>query len=398
MLSVPFSVWRLMFAYALIMGGTALTVLIAGIIGTTFAPSPGLATLPIALAVIGVATSTLPTGRLQARYGRRTVFLGYGGLAILSALMAAAGLVIESFALYCLSAFVMGWAAAAGHQYRFAALELVPAPMAAQATSVLLLGGILGAFIGPEMAVRGRHLLATEYAGSYVLLAAGYVAALVLVVFYRETSHEETETPEGGRSLSEILREPVVILAISASAVAYGVMSFLMTATPISMHEHAGHSIEATKWVIQSHIIGMYLPSLVFGFFHSRLGSKAMLWLGTFAFVATLLIALSGIAFLHYWTALVLLGVGWNFLFLTGTNLLVLGHRRSERFQVQSFNDFMTFSVQALVSLGSGWFLYVLGWQGLLWAGALPVLAFVALLLRTQALDHHEMVRRDLPG
>ena len=383
MLSVPFAVWRLMIAYSLMMGGTALTVLIAGIIGTSFAPSPGLATLPIALAVIGVATSTLPTGRLQARFGRRPVFLAYGVVAVVSTLLAVAGLVSESFALYCLSSFVMGWAAAAAHQYRFAALELVPAPLAPQATSVLLLGGIVGAFVGPEMAVRGRFLLDTEYAGSYLLLAAGYLLAILLVSFYREGVYEDTTEHVAGRPLAEVLRNPVVVLAVSSSAVAYGLMSFLMTATPISMHEHAGHSIEATKWVIQSHIIGMYLPSLFFPAVHRLLGSQRMLWLGVTAYVVTLAIALMGIQFMHYWLSLVLLGVGWNFLFLTGTNLLALGHRRSERFQVQAFNDFTTFSVQALVSLGSGWFLYLFHWQGLLWAGAILVAAFAVLLART---------------
>ncbi|MDX1554897.1 MAG: hypothetical protein R3212_02615, partial [Xanthomonadales bacterium] len=114
-------------------------------------------------------------------------------------------------------------------------------------------------------------------------------------------------------------------------------------------------------------------------------------------FAITLLIALSGVAFLHYWTALMLLGVGWNFLFLTGTNLLALGHRSSERFRVQSFNDFMTFSVQALVSLGSGWFLYLFGWQALLWFGGLLVLAFVTLLLRTRAFESSTIGRRALP-
>jgi MFS family permease len=385
MRGVPFSVWRLMFAYALMMGGTALTVLIAGIIGTEFAPNPGLATLPIALAVIGVAASTLPTGRLQSRFGRRAVFLAYGGLAIISAVFAARSLVIESFAGYCAATFAMGWAAAAAHQYRFAALELVPALLAPQATSVLLVGGILGAFIGPEMAVRGRMLLATEYAGSYLVLAVGYLVAMVLVSFYREQHHEEKDHPDSRRPLSEVLRNPVVVLAISSAVVAYGVMSFLMTATPISMHEHSGHSLEATKWVIQSHIIGMYLPSLVFAFLIARFGARNMLWLGTAALAITLAIALTGVGFGHFWASLVLLGIGWNFLFLTGTNLLSLGHRREERFQVQSFNDFLTFSVQALVSLGSGWFLFEFGWQGLLWAGAAPVLAFAILLLRSKA-------------
>lgn len=382
---VPFSVWRLMVAYALMMGGVALTVLIAGIVGTEFAPTPGLATLPIALAVVGVASSTLPTGRLQGRFGRRPVFLAYGVLAITAALLAAWSLSVQSFAFFCLATFLMGWSGAAGHQYRFAALELVPAPMAPQATSVLLLGGILAAFVGPEMAVRGRALLETEYAGSYLLLAGGYVAGMVLLGFYREAVHADPVDHSGGRPLKEILHDPVVVLAMASAAVAYGVMTFLMTATPISMHEHAGHSLEATKWVIQSHIIGMYLPSMFFGFLYARLGPRRMLWLGTAALVTTLAIALSGIKFLHYWTALVLLGVGWNFLFLTGTNLLALGHRRSERFRVQSLNDFLTFSVQAMVSLGSGWLLFTIGWHGLLWVGVAPVVAFLSLLLASRA-------------
>lgn len=385
MWSVPFSVWRLMFAYALMMGGVAMTVLIAGIIGTVFAPTAGLATLPIALAIIGVAASTLPTGKLQARFGRRPVFLAYGGIAILSALLGALSLIFETFAGYCAATFVMGWASAAGHQYRFAALELVPVNMAPAATSVLLLGGILGAFVGPEMAVGGRWLLETEYAGSYFLLMGCYALGMVLVGFYREHGRVDFANHPRGRPLKEVLRNPVVVLAISSSAAAYGVMTFLMTATPISMHEHSGHSIEATKWVIQSHIIAMYLPSVAFALLYGKFGPRGMLWFGILALVATLVTGLSGVTFPHYLVALSLLGIGWNFLFLTGTNLLVLGHRPEEKFRVQSFNDFLTFSVQATVSLGSGWFLYTVQWSGLLWAGAVPVMAFALLLVFTRA-------------
>ena len=386
MWSVPFPVWRLMFAYALMMGGVAMTVLIAGIIGTDFAPSPGLATLPIALSIIGVASSTLPTGKLQARFGRRPVFLAYGGIAIVSALMASLSLIHETFLGYCLSTYVLGWSAAAGHQYRFAALELVPADMAPAATSVLLLGGIAGAFVGPELAVGGRTLLETEYAGSYLLLMVCYVLGMVLVGYYREPERTSQDKKFlEGRPLSEVLRNPVIVLAISCSAAAYGVMTFLMTATPISMHEHSGHSIESTKFVVQSHIIAMYLPSLFFAWLYAKFGARGMLWMGTAAMVLTLVTGLSGVSFLHYWVALSLVGIGWNFWFLTGTNLLVLGHRPEERFRVQSFNDFLTFSVQATVSLGSGWVLFAVQWNGLLWAGAIPVLAFVLLLVFTRA-------------
>jgi MFS family permease len=383
MRQVPISVWRLMVAYAFMMGGTALTVLIAGIVGLELAPSPGLATLPIALNVVGLAASTLPTGRLMQRFGRRPVFLSYGGVAITAALTCAMGLAVGSFILYCCGGFLMGWAGAAGHQYRFAALEMVPAEIAPKATSVLLLGGILGAFIGPELAVLGRDLLVTPYVGSYLLLIGAYLIGLAIIAFYRDAPVDEEEGGAGGRPLRSVLAQPVIVLAIAAAATAYGVMTFLMTATPISMHEHAGHSLEATKWVIQSHIAGMYLPALVFGWLLGRLGFRWMMWLGVIAYVLTLAVAAWDTALMHYWASLVLLGIGWNFLFLAGTNLLPRGYRSNERFRVQSFNDFLIFSVQAVVSLGSGWFLLHTGWAGVLWASAVPVGLFALVLLVT---------------
>ena len=180
-------VWRLMMAYALMMAGTSLMVLIAGIIGTQFAPSPGLATLPVALTIVGLALSTLPTGRLQKRFGRKKVFVCYGFLAVVAALTASFSLQSQSFTGFCAAAILMGWSAAAGHQYRFAAMESVPAELAPKATSVLLFGGILAAFIGPEIAVQGQHMLTTEFAGSYLLLAIVYILGIVLVSTYQET-------------------------------------------------------------------------------------------------------------------------------------------------------------------------------------------------------------------
>lgn len=375
-----------MLAYALMMGGTALTVLLAGIISLKLAPQPGLATLPIALAVVGVAVSTLPTGRLLQRFGRRSVFLAYGLLAICSALLNAFALMNGSFWLYCSGAFLMGWSAAAGHQYRFAALELVAPERAAQATSVLLLGGIIGAFIGPELAVRGRYLADTEYLASYLLLACAYLAGMVIIAFYRDAPVSGEAARSGGRPIGEILRQPIVILAIASAATGYSVMTFLMTATPISMHEHAGHSLEATKWVIQSHIAGMYLPSLLFAGLVSRFGLKRMLWAGVACYAVTLAVAAVDTKLLHYWLALVLLGIGWNFLFLSGTDLLPRGYLPAERFRVQSVNDFLIFSIQAMVALGSGWFLLRTGWSGVLLAATLPVLAFAAFLFWTSVL------------
>ena len=379
MRNVPVQVWRLMVAYALMMAGTSLMVLIAGIIGTQFAPSPGLATLPVALTIVGVAMSTLPTGSLQNRFGRRKVFISYGFLAVMAALLAALSLVYQSFGGFCMAAILMGWSGAAGHQYRFAAMESVSAEMAPKATSVLLLGGILAAAVGPEIAVRGQHLLATEFAGSYLLLAGVYLLGIVLISFYQETRTISNRHVIQGRPLLEIMRSPVIILAVAASAVGYGVMSFVMTAGPVSMHEHAGHDMQSTKWVLQSHIAAMYLPSLVFPWLQSRLGYKRMMWAGVAALSLCLLIGSINTDFIHYWLTMVILGVGWNFLFLSGTNLLHYGYRDEERFKVQSFNDFLVFSIQGIASLSSGWFLYRWGWQGVLSASVPLVLAFAFL-------------------
>ena len=376
---VPAQVWRLTLAYALMMAGTSLMVLIAGIIGTQFAPSPAYATLPIALTIVGVAISTLPTGKLLGWYGRRIVFVGYGILAVFAALLAVLSLSIQSFVLFCIAATMIGWSAAAGHQYRFAAMESVPVEVAPKATSVLLFGGILAAAVGPELAVRGQFLLEQEFAGSYLLLAGIYVLGIFIVGFYKETGMVNQPLPAEGRPLPEIMRSPVILLAVGASAVAYAVMSFVMTAGPISMHEHAGHNMQATKWVLQSHILAMYLPSLVYPWFYSKLGYKGMIWAGVAAYLVCLLIGYINTQLIHFWLTMVILGIGWNFLFLSGTNLLRFGYRDTERYKVQTFNDFLVFSIQAVASLSSGWFLYHWGWRGVLTASVPMVLLFAVL-------------------
>lgn len=370
-----------MLAYALMMAGSSLMVLIAGIIGTRFAPSPGLATLPVALTIVGLALSTLPTGKLLNRFGRRKVFVGNGFVAVFGALLAAWSLSNSNFILFCTAAMLIGWSAAAGHQYRFAAMESVPPELASRATSLLLLGGILAAVVGPEVAIRGQFLLAVDFAGSYVLLAGVYALGIVLVSFHSETRSYTGKLQFSGRPLSEIVRSPTIILAISASVLGYGVMSFVMTASPVSMHEHSGHSMQATKWVLQSHIVAMYLPSLVYPWFYSRLGFRGMMWAGISSLLICLLIAMINTQFIHYWLTMVLLGVGWNFLFLSGTNLLRNGYREDERFKVQAFNDFVVFSIQALASLSSGWFLYKWGWHGVIYA-CVPLVLLFGLLVR----------------
>jgi MFS family permease len=191
------------------------------------------------------------------------------------------------------------------------------------------------------------------------------------------------------------MRSPVLIVAISSAALSYAVMSFIMTATPISMHNHAGHSLEMTKFVIQSHIVAMYLPSIFFPWLQARVGYRGVLWLGVAAYAFCLGVALIDTDFLHYWFALVILGIGWNFLFLAGTNLLPFGYRAEERFRVQSTNDFLVFSIQGMASLSSGWFLFQWGWNGVLWTSAPMVILFIFLLVRFRGYLPSQGCRKD---
>jgi MFS family permease len=398
MRSVPFSVWRLMVAYSMMMAGTSMMVLIAGIIGVGFAPAEGLVTLPVALLIVGVASSTLPTGKLFGRFGRRRVFIAYGLLAIVAALLAVISLRAWSFGGFCMAAFMMGWSGAATHQYRFSALEQVAPQQAAEATSVLLLGGILGAFIGPELAVLGSDLSQTPFAGSFFLLSVVYVLGTLLVSTNPDTRVDSGTDDDGGRPLKTVFRSPVVLLAVSSAALAYAVMSFLMTATPISMHEHAGHDLVDTKRVIQAHIIAMYLPSLAFAGLLARWGYRRVLLAGVLAFVLCLVSALAGTGVSNYWLAMVLLGIGWNFLFLGGTNLLVFGYRPKERFRVQAANDFMVFAVQAGAALSAGWVLHMIGWGGQLLLIVPLIVLFTVLVVRSSAYSRIQASATTIPA
>jgi MFS family permease len=219
--------------------------------------------------------------------------------------------------------------------------------------------------------------------GSFLLLGFVFFCSFILLLFI-DNNHVVTSRPHSQlqqqSGLQIILRSPILLLSLVTAAVGYGVMSFIMTATPLTMHEYAGHSLADTKFVIQSHIAAMFLPSLISGYLVSRLGYRCIIWLGLIALLSCVVIALINTQFLHFWLALVLLGIGWNFLFVTATVMLPQGHNDEDRFKVQSTNDFIVFSFQALAALSSGWFLYHWQWQGILLI-ALPVLVMFTIFL-----------------
>jgi len=326
----------------------------------------------------------------MSRVGRKRGFLIGASYAIGAGLLAAYAISIAHFYLFCIATFFLGSHNAFMQQYRFAAAELVPTDKVATALSIIMLAGVGAAYIGPEVAERMQFTEGLEeFAGSFIALSGLLCVTFVALCFYPNTAKTETGSDAPQRSLLEIIGQRTFIIAAAAGAVGYAVMSFIMTATPLSMRHGFDHSMNDTTWVIQSHIMAMYLPSLFSGALISRFGAHRIIAAGIVLMCICVAVAYHDSSLMHFWWALVLLGVGWNFLFLGGTTLLTKTYRHNERFKVQAFNDFVIFVPQAMAALGSGLVLANWGWHGvlvlslpwvvvlipLLWFGRRPTLA-----------------------
>lgn len=380
MIQLPRNVWLLTTAQCLMMSVSSLVVFAGGLIGTKLAPVSKLSTLPIACMVIGTAMAVVPVTLLMKRLGRKQSFVLILIYSIGIAFFAAYTIYIQSFYLFCLSTSLFGVTNACVMQFRFAAMESVPIHLIPNAASSVLLGGIAAAFIGPEAAVFGKDLFQTDFLGSFILLAGLFLIALIVLLGFKNPKFELEAAPLASRPLKEISRQPIFWVAISSAAVGYVIMSFIMTATPVSMHVMDGHSLSQTKWVIQSHIVAMYLPSLFTAWIVSRVGIPKMMMAGLLAYLVCIAIAYSGHFLSNYWISLILLGVGWNFLFIGGTTLLPQTYRPNERFKVQAFNEFVIFGTQAIASLSAGWIVYAVGWEIML-LFTLPIIVFQVIIV-----------------
>ena len=331
-------------------------VLLGGLIGAQIAPSANLMTMPLAFMIIGTAATTAPASMFMARVGRKIGFLFGSGLAVFASLLAALGVYQQSFAVFCLAAFLIGSYLAFLQQYRFAVAESVAPDAVPKSLSILMLAGIVAALLGPEV---GRRFSSVDglpdFVGSFLGLAVMMAMSFfILLLFFRDTEIQADTSAGDERPLGLVLRQPTVILAIASAVVGYTIMSLIMTATPVSMHELDQHSLDATTWVVQSHILAMYIPSFFSGFLITRFGVLRIIQCGFLLMLICVVVGWGRPELMHYFGSMVLLGVGWNFLFLGGTTLLTQSYRMSERFKVQATNDFIIFGLQAVGSLGAG--------------------------------------------
>lgn len=385
---LPGNVWVLAATQALGMSAGSMMVLVSGLLGARIAPTPTLATLPIAMLVVGTAMSMLWAPTLLQRWGRkRGTYIGFvvslvaAGLGVLAA-------VRESFELLLISGYGLGVGTAFWQQLRFAALETVgDASRYPSVLALMMTGGLVSAVLGPEIGARGEGLLAQPFAGSFLLLAAMFGCALLVFSSYREPPRVSVVDAEGARPVSVIVRSPRFLVAALIAAIGFGVMSFVMTATPIAMQDMCGFDLTSTKHVIQGHIIAMFAPSFASGWLMTRFGLNRMLGVGAALFAAVVAIGLVGRELVHFWGGLLVLGLGWNLLFVGGTALLPASHRPAEKFRAQAANDLIVFGAQALAGLLAGWFLFSFGWNMLL-ATCVPfILAAFGLVYWQHRLD-----------
>ncbi len=377
--TLPRNVWLLAISQTLFMSLTVFMIFLGGIIGRSLSPSVSLSTLPVAMIVAGTASSIIPVVYTMSKIGRRWTFLGVCVYTVAVIALAITALEMQSFYLFCLSAFLFGVTTATMNQFRFAAIESVDKDASVTAASVVLIGGLISAFLGPEIAILGKDWFDTDFVGSFLLLSSCFVLAFLTLWFYHPKHISASKQSQSGRSLGVIIKQPVFIIAACSAAVGYVVMSYIMTATPMSMHVIDGFSLAQTKFVVQSHVVAMFFPSLFTPTIVKLFGLSKMMIMGVMLYLACVVIGYSH-DLNNYWLALVLLGLGWNFLFIGGTSLLPKAYHEAEKFKAQSINDFLVFTMQGIASLSAGWFVFNFGWETVL-LSIVPLLLIQLLVL-----------------
>jgi MFS family permease len=367
------NLWLLALAQGLFLTNNVTFIAINGLVGLSLAPLAWMATLPVVGYVVGGALSTALVAHTQARFGRKVSFQLGLLVALLSAGLGAWAVLDKSFWLLVFATVVAGYYSANGQLYRFAAVELCAANFREKAVSLVMAGGLMGAVIGPNLALRTKSLLAVDFAGAYVALALVALVSLGVVSMIRfAPTPPASSTAPAGRSMGELLRQPVFLIALLSAALSYGVMNLLMAATPLAM-QTCGLAFASTAWVLEWHVIGMFAPGFFTGSLIQRFGALPVMGMGVLLNLACVGVALSGLGETQFLVALFFLGVGWNFLFTGSTTLSMQGYRPEEKNRAQASINFCVFATMACTSFASGALVTTQGWGWLNKGSLLPV-------------------------
>ena len=361
---------------------SSIMALTTGLVGFQFlGEDTTLATVPVSAMVVGTALATAPASMIMKRVGRRAGFTIGALIGVLGAAIAALSVWQFSFWGFSFGILLMGMYNGFAHYYRFAAADVSSEAFRGRAISLVLFGGVVAAFVGPEIALRTANLVpGAQFLGTYLAVIVLVAVSIGLIQFIRIPAPTVQEQLETGRPLSEIARQPKFIVAVLSSMIGFAVMVLLMTATPIAMVEQFHHALSDAKTVIQWHALAMFAPSFITGALITRFGVLNIIGAGVVFMVGAIAFAVTGVAFLNFWAALFLLGLGWNFMFVGGSTLLTETYKPAERAKAQGFHDFMVFGLVAIASLSSGALLQLLSWRAVSY-GAVPFLIVVTLAL-----------------
>ena len=371
--------WTMFLAQGVYVTSNVVLLAMASLAGLSLAPDPRLATVPAAAAIFGSALSTGLVAKLHRRLGRRRAFQIGLGLGVFGFGLCAWAVAQQSFALLILGSLCTGIHGASGSLFRFAVVEVVEPPLRARALSLVLVGGLIGALGGPALAEHSRELFPVPFAGAYAALS---LLALLLLGLLSSIDFPDLgqSASASGRSLRQLLQDPTFLMAILGGGLAYGVMTLVMTATPIAMQQCL-HPFHDGALVLEWHILAMFGPGLFSGRLIQRFGALNMMLLGLLFYGAALALALSGVDLMEFGSALVCLGLGWNLVY-TGASVLLLGtYRAEEKNRAQAAMDFCTFSAMTLASLSAGALVSGPGWNALLKLSLLPLALLIALLV-----------------
>ena len=367
------NVFLLASCQALLLTNAVTLVAVGALAGYALAPDKTLSTLPATTYVLGGACAAFPASMYMKRVGRRVGFLTGGLIGITGALLATFAVAQASFLLLCVGHFLLGCYNGFGQYFRFAAADAAAPHFKAKAISLVMAGGLLGGIVGPELTKLTIDAASTTYLATYASLIVYTSAAMGIVSFLSIPAAVEAGSHAPARSLAAVAAQPKFMVAVMVAALGYAVMNFLMTATPLAMR-FCGHPYGASAGVITAHVTAMFAPSFVTGSLIKRFGVLAIMGTGVAIMVACIAVALSGQLVMNFWWALVLLGLGWNFMYLGGSTLLTESYAPAEKAKAQGLNEITIFAVQAISSFSSGVLVNAAGWNALNYV-ALPLIA-----------------------
>ena len=365
---------------AMLLTNNATLVAINGLAGLALAPTALLATLPVTCWVLGGALATVPASLHMKRVGRRNGLMHGAAVGILGAVICAGAIWNQGFWLLCFGALVSGVYNASGQYYRFAAAEVSTADFRATAIALVLAGGLVGGLLGPGTSRLTVDVFEPRFMGAYLALTGFALIAILFLAFVRIPDPTEVERTHSGRSIWVLARQPKFAVAVIAASLGYGVMNLLMTSTPIAMAA-CGHPYGAAASVISAHVIGMFAPSFFTGSLIKRVGLLPIMFIGALLIALAIGVAVSGLAVANFWASLVLLGVGWNFLYIGGTTLLTETYRPEERAKAQGLNEFVVFAIMVVSSLASGMIVTQTSWALVNLAALIPIAVVLAAIV-----------------